>query len=131
MAKTSGEFTEVFDVWLADHYEATTDCGWSDDLRARWFSWFLGGAAKHTWQCTLSREDKTQWNSIVASYRSHYGIHMEPRTAYLHCHELQYGDFHSVQGLLEAMKGNRRMAPDQLSNDNVIFILWNEVLINL
>jgi len=81
-----------------------TDCGWTDALRARWFSWFLAGAAKHIWQCTLNREDKTQWNSIVASYRSHYGTHMEQRTAYLCCHELQYGDFYSVQGLLEAMK---------------------------
>jgi len=56
---------------------------------------------------------------------------MEPRTAYLCCHELQYGDFHSVQGLLEAMKDYQQMAPDQLSNDNLIFILWNKVPIKL
>ena len=78
--------------------------GWTDDLIARWFSWFLAGAAKHTWQHTLSREGKMQWNSIVASYRGHYGVHMEPRMAYLRCHGLQYRNFCSVQGLLEAMK---------------------------
>ena len=52
---------------------------------------------------------------------------MDPRTAYLRCHELQYNDFTSVQGLLEAMKDYQRMAPDQLSNDNLISILWNKV----
>ena len=53
---------------------------------------------------------------------------MEPRTA---CHELQYGDFHSVQGLLEAMKDYQQTAPDQLSNENLISILWNKVPIKL
>ena len=52
---------------------------------------------------------------------------MDPRTAYLHCHELQYGDFCSVQGLLEAIK----IPPDQISNDNLISILWNKVPIKL
>ena len=56
---------------------------------------------------------------------------MDPRTAYLHCHELQYGDFCSVQGLLEAIKDYQRMAPDQISNDNLISILWNKVPIKL
>jgi len=91
----------------------------------------LAGAAKRTWQRTLSREDKLHWNSIVASYRGHYGVHMEPRTACLRCHELQYGDFCSVQGLLEAIKDYQRMAPDQISNDNLISILWNKVPIKL
>jgi len=77
------------------------DCEWCDELRARWFSWFLAGAAKHTWQHTFSRYDKMQWDSIVASYRGHYGVHIVPRMAYLSCHELQYNDFYSVQGLLE------------------------------
>ena len=52
---------------------------------------------------------------------------MDPRTAYLRCHELQYQDFKSAQGLLEAMKDYQRMAPDQLSNNNLISILWNKV----
>ena len=52
---------------------------------------------------------------------------MDPRTAYLCCHELQYSDYTSVQGLLEAMKDYQRKAPDQLSNDNLISILWNKV----
>ena len=82
---------------------------------------------KHTWQRTLTKEDKSQRKSIVKSYKGHYGVHIDPRTAYLRCHELQYGDFTSVQGLLEAMKDYQRMAPDQLSNDNLISILWNKV----
>jgi len=131
VAKFSGELSEDFDIWLADYCKATTDCGWTDALRARWFSWFLAGTAKHIWKHTLRREDKTQWNNILASYRSHYRVQIKPRTAYLHCRELQYGDFHSVQGLLEAMKDYQRMAPDQLSNDNLISILWNKVPIKL
>ena len=56
---------------------------------------------------------------------------MDPRTAYLRCHELQYQDFKSAQGLLEAMKDYQRMAPDQLSNNNLMSILWNKVPFNL
>jgi len=56
--KFSGESKEDFEMWLADYCEATGDCGWSDDLRVRWFSWFLSGVAKHTWQRTLSKEDR-------------------------------------------------------------------------
>ena len=52
---------------------------------------------------------------------------MDPRTVYLRCHELQYSNHTSVQGLLEAMKDYQRKAPDQLSNDNLISILWNKV----
>ena len=52
---------------------------------------------------------------------------MDPRTAYLRCHELQYSDYTSVQGLLETMKDYQRKAPEQLSNDNLISILWNKV----
>jgi len=44
-------------------------------------------------------------------------------TDYIPSLELQYNDFTSVQGLLEAM----RMALDQLSYDNLIFTLWNKV----
>ena len=96
----------------------------------------LAGAAKHTYKLRkaaleFSREDKQHWNSIVASYWGYYGVHMEPRTAYLRCHELQYGDFCSVQGLLEAIKDYQIMAPDQISNDNLISILWNKVPIKL
>ena len=50
VTKFTGDGKEDFEVWLADHYEATGNCGWIDQLRARWFSWFLAGAAKHTWQ---------------------------------------------------------------------------------
>ena len=48
---------------------------------------------------------------------------MDPRTAYLRCHELQYQDFKSAQELLEALKDYQRMAPDQLSSNNLISIL--------
>lgn len=116
ISKFAGDGRKNFDVWLADYCEATGDCGWSDELRAWWFSWFLTGSAKYTWQWTLGKEDKSNWNNIVQVYKGHYGVHMGPRTAYLHCNELQYSDFTSVQGLLEVMKDYQRMAPDQLSN---------------
>ena len=51
---------------------------------------------------------------------------MEPRTAYLCCHELRYEDFLSVKGLPESMKDYQRMAPDQLTDDNLLSILWNK-----
>ena len=51
---------------------------------------------------------------------------MEPRTAYLRCHELRYEDFLSVKGLLESMKDYQRMAPVQLSDDYLLSILWNK-----
>ena len=46
---------------------------------------------------------------------------------YVRCHELQYSDYTSVQGLLKAMKDYQRKALDQLSSDNLISILWNKV----
>ena len=126
-----GRFTgkygdEDFEVWLADFYEATADCRWTDKQRAQWFSWFLSGAAKNTWQRALHKEEKKSWSDIVRIYKGHYGVHMEPRTAYLRCHELRYEDFLSVKGLLESMKDYQRMALDQLSDDNLLSILWNK-----
>ena len=53
-----------FEVWLVDFTEATTDCSWTDNERARWFSWFLSGSAKVTWQRTVKTEDKTSWQKI-------------------------------------------------------------------
>ena len=50
VGKFTGNGEEDFEVWLADYSEATGDCGWTDQLRAHWFSWFLAGAAKYTWQ---------------------------------------------------------------------------------
>ena len=79
-----GRFTgkcgeEDFDVWLADFREATGDCKWTDEQRAQWFSWFLSGAAKSTWQRTLRKEEKKSWSDIVRVYKGYYGVHMEPR----------------------------------------------------
>ena len=36
--KFAGDGKEDFEVWLADYCEATEDCGWTDQLRACWFS---------------------------------------------------------------------------------------------
>jgi len=52
----------------------------------------------------INKEEKELWPFIVQAYKSHYGVHMDPRTAYLRCHKLHYHDFKSAQGLLEAMK---------------------------
>jgi len=38
------------ELWLEDFEEASKDCGWSDKQRAQWFSWFITGPAKTTWQ---------------------------------------------------------------------------------
>ena len=56
---------------------------------------------------------------------------MDPRTAYQHCHDLQYDSFGSVQGLLESMRDYQRMAPQKLSDVNLESILWNKVPIKL
>jgi len=89
-----------FEVWVEDFKEATADCEWGDQLRAKRFSWFLAGPAKPTWQRTLLSEDKKSWNMIVFAYRGQYGVHLDPRTVYQRCHELQYAQFGSAQGLL-------------------------------
>ena len=130
--KFSGKSDENdFEVWLVDFTEATTDCKWTDGERARWFSWFLAGSAKVTWQRTVKSEDKTSWQKIVEIFRGQYGIHMDPRTAYQRCHDLQYDSFGFVQGLLEAMRDYQRMAPQKLSDANLESILWNKVPIKL
>ena len=126
-----GRFTgkcgeEDFEVWLADFREATADCKWTDEQRAQWFSWFLSGATKSTWQRTLRKEEKKSWTDIVRIYKGHCGVHMEPHTVYLRCHELRYEDFASVKGLLGSMKDYQRKAPDQLTDDNLLSILWNK-----
>ena len=121
VSKFTGDGKEVFEVWLADYSEATGDYGWTDQLRACWFSWFLAGAAKYTWQGMLNDKDKATWASTVQSYKGHYGVHMDPRTAYLRCHELQYNDYTDIcTGATGSCE--RLSVPDQLSNDNLISI---------
>jgi len=39
---------------LVDVLEATTDFKWTDTNRTKWFSWFLTGSAKITWQRTVT-----------------------------------------------------------------------------
>ena len=120
-----------FELWLLDFTEATNDCGWSNQQRARWFSWFLSGPAKGTWQHTVKEGDKTSWSKIVGIYRGQYGVHLDPRTAYQRCQELQYSQFGSAQGLLDAMRDYQRMAPRKLNDETLESILWNKVPIEL
>jgi len=114
-------------LWLEDFEEASADCQWSNQERARWFSWFISGPAKATWQRTLKTEDKASWKKIVKVYKGQYGIHLDPRTAYQRCHELSYDQFGSAQGLLDAMRDYQRMAPQKLSDETLESILWNKV----
>ena len=97
---------EDFGLRLSDYKEATADFGWDDGKRAKWFSWFLEGPAKATWQRTLT--------CIM-------GIN------YFQCHELRYEDFGSVQALLESMREYQRIAPEKLSDTSLESILWNKV----
>ena len=120
-----------FEVWVEDFKEATTDCGWNDQLQARWFAWFLAGPAKSTWQRTLTSEDKKSWSRIVEVYCGQYGVHLDPRTAYQRCHELQYSQFGSAQGLLDAMRDYQRMAPTKLTDEVLESILWNKAPLEL
>jgi len=55
----------------------------------------------------------------------------DPRTAYQRCHELQYDQFSSVQGLLDAMRDYQKMAPHKLRDETLESILWNKVLVEL
>ena len=120
-----------FEIWLVDFKEATEHCGWQDKQRAKWFSGFLSGPAKATWQRTLKDSDKESWQSIVEIYRGQYGVHLDPRIAYQKCQELQYSQFGSAQGLLNAMRDYQRMAPEKLIDATVESILWNKVPIAL
>jgi len=120
-----------FELWLLDFKEVTTSCGWDDNQRSKWFSWFLSGPAKATWQRTLKEKDKRSWKKIVEIYRGQYGIHLDPRIAYQRCQELQYSQFGSAQGLLDAMRDYQRMAPEKLSDATMESILWNEVPVEL
>ena len=120
-----------FQLWLEDYEEASNDCHWDDQDRARWFSWFITGPAKATWQRTLKKTDKSSWKTIVEVYKGQYGIHLDPRTAYQRCHELRYDQFGSAQGLLNAMRDYQRMAPHKLTDDALESILWNKVSVEL
>jgi len=116
-----------FALWLTDYEEATDDFKWNDETRVKWFSWFIEGPAKATWQRTLSNEERGSWESTKMIYQGQYGVHMDPRTAYLRCHELQYEELRSVQALLEAMREYQRLAPNKLTDTNLESILWNKV----
>ena len=38
-----------FNLWLTDYEEATEDFSWNDEVRVKWFSWFVEGPVKATW----------------------------------------------------------------------------------
>ena len=109
---TGKQADDYFELWLTDFEEATTAYEWSNEQKSGWFSWFIGGPAKATWQRTLTVEQKSSWEAIVTVFRGQYGIHLDPRAAYQRCHELQYESYGSAQGLLNAMRDFQRMAPD-------------------
>ena len=129
VSKFSGEkASDNFEIWLDDF---SGDCGWKDPDRARWFSWFLTGAANASWLHSLKPADKTRWDTIVAVFKGEYGVHLDPRTAYQHCHELRYDQFGSSQGLLAAMQEYQHMAPQKLTDVCLESILWNKVPVKL
>ena len=97
---SGGEGNNDFEIWLMDLKEAIGHCSWNDEQKAKWFSWFLSGAAKATWQRTLKDTNTTSWQKIVEIYCGQYGGHLDPCIAYQKCQELQYSQFGSGKGLL-------------------------------
>ena len=61
--------------------------------------------------------------NLQSAGRDSYG----PTDSIRRCHELQYSDFDSVQGLLESMREYQHMAPSKLSDANLESILWSKV----
>ena len=57
-----------FSLWLTDFEEATADFTWSDNARVRWFSWFIEGPAKATWQRTLTSEEHGSWANLLRRF---------------------------------------------------------------
>ena len=80
---------------------------------------------------SLKITDKASWESIVKVFKGEYGVHLDPRTAYQHCHELQYEQFGSAQGLVAAMREYQRMAPQKLTDVCIESILWNKAPVEL
>ena len=115
-----------FQLWVEGYEEASKDYRWTGQDRARWFSWFVTGPAKLTWQRTLKEVDKASWQRIVTRYKGRYEVHLDPRTVYQRCHELNYEQFGSAQGLLEAMRDYQRLAPTKLTDETLESILWNK-----
>ena len=63
----------------------------------------------------MKTTDKANWESIVKVFKGEYGVHLDSRTAYQRCHELQYEQFGAAQGLVAAMRECQRMAPKKLT----------------
>ena len=120
-----------FKNFLEDYLEATQNCRWQDEQRTHWFSWFITGPAKITWLRTLTTEEKSFWEKIVAAFKAQYGIHIDPRTAYQRCQELHYDQFHSLQGLMSPIQEYQRMAPTMLTDAVMKSILWNKAPVSL
>jgi len=58
-----------FKLWLEDFEVVSKDCGWSDKQQTQWFSWFITGPAKTTWQQTLKTAEKASWKAIKKVYQ--------------------------------------------------------------
>jgi len=127
---SGGKAADNFEVWLEDYVEATGNCGWSDQQRAQWFSWFLTGPTKSIWMHSMRSTDKTSWEAIVKVFKGEYGVHLDPRTALQRCHELQYEQFGSAQGLVTAMR-EYQMAPQKPTDVCLESILWNKIPVEL
>ena len=70
------------------------------------------------------------WSEIVRVYRGQYGVHMDPRTAYQRCHELQYEQFKSAQGLVDAMRDYQLVLCDtnQVSRITILLLWHHDIL---
>ena len=114
--------------------EATGDCGWSHKDRIE-LDDFLGSLQdllrQPAWLHSIKTTDKASWESIVKLFKGEYGVHFDPRTAYQRCHELQYEQFGSAQGLVAAMREYQCMAPQKLTDVCLESILWNKVPVEL
>ena len=75
--------------------------------------------------------DNTSWKRIVIIYKGQYGVHLDPRTAYQRCHELNYKQFESAQGLLEAMRDYQQLALIKLTDETLESILWNKAPVEM
>ena len=101
---------EDSEVWLADFHEATADCKWTDTENTMVLLVFVRCCQESVPDREHFKKENKSWTDIVRTYKGHYGVNMEPRTAYLHCHELRFEDFASEQGLLGLPKKGTKPA---------------------
>ena len=76
-------------------------------------------------------EQKSLWEAIATVFCGQHGIHLDPHAAYQRCHKLQYENYGSAQGLLNAMRDFQQMAPVKLTDSTLKSILWNKMPVEL